>query len=291
MSTTLKIKRSITSGNTPSNLSLGELAVNIPDKKIWIGDFDQQPVLISEYGIGGSGGGETYYEGLGINIDTNNFISIDPGQGLSVDTGNGINLDLNTIPRIDTSISKADLVPFLDVSTGTTDLITAQNFVRTTMYTGLSTGVYDGTNDEYLGISLQDNNPSSFRISTLQNGTGVKSEIFKIDTEGAYARTYLNGSHITISPDEQLDIGSVATPTYMISQEINLSNCELFTFTTGSATVSGVSNITAGNSGNLYITGNLIVSGFVETDVGIRGATDITEEYLGIGMVLDGGQY
>ena len=71
MSTTLKIKRSITSGNTPSNLSLGELAVNIPDKKIWIGDSEQQPVLISEYGIGGSAG-ETYYEGLGINIDTNN---------------------------------------------------------------------------------------------------------------------------------------------------------------------------------------------------------------------------
>ena len=35
MSTVLKIKRSITEGNIPVSLSLGELAVNIPDKKIW----------------------------------------------------------------------------------------------------------------------------------------------------------------------------------------------------------------------------------------------------------------
>lgn len=34
----IKIKRSLVAGNTPNDLSLGELAINIPDKRIYIGD-------------------------------------------------------------------------------------------------------------------------------------------------------------------------------------------------------------------------------------------------------------
>jgi hypothetical protein len=42
---------------------------------------------------------------------------------------------------------------------------------------------------------------------------------------------------------------------------------------------------------NLHIEGNLIVSGYIETDTGIRGGTDAEQEYLGYGMALDGGTY
>ena len=42
---------------------------------------------------------------------------------------------------------------------------------------------------------------------------------------------------------------------------------------------------------NIHIQGNLIVSGYIETDTGIRGSTDEEVEYLGQNMSLDGGTY
>jgi hypothetical protein len=53
----------------------------------------------------------------------------------------------------------------------------------------------------------------------------------------------------------------------------------------------GTLTLSGGASGNIYITGNLIVSGYIETDTGIRGGTDAELEYLGFGMALDGGTY
>jgi hypothetical protein len=55
--------------------------------------------------------------------------------------------------------------------------------------------------------------------------------------------------------------------------------------------ITGANHIVADASGNIYITGNLIVSGYLETDVGVRGGTDAALEYLGGGMVMDGGTF
>lgn len=43
--------------------------------------------------------------------------------------------------------------------------------------------------------------------------------------------------------------------------------------------------------GNIHIDGNLIVSGFIQTGIGIEGGTDETLEYLGSGMMMDCGDY
>jgi hypothetical protein len=43
--------------------------------------------------------------------------------------------------------------------------------------------------------------------------------------------------------------------------------------------------------GNINIQGNLIVSGYIETDTGIKGNEDAEQEYLGNGMVMDCGDY
>jgi hypothetical protein len=296
MSTTLKIKRSVTSGNTPSNLSLGELAVNIPDKKIWIGDATEQPILISQFGTGGAGG-ETYYEGLGININTNNVISIDPGKGISVDTNNGINLDLSvgltTVDPIVTTLDKYDKVPFLEYSDGQTKLISASKFLQVGLSTALSGEAYNPANpstDERTTVAIQDQNPNAFIIKTLQNAGGYpsKNNIFKIDTEASTARITLAGTSISIEPDTELNIGKISTPVNVVSQEVNFLN--LTTMSLGGGNISDVNQISPSGQ-NVYIQGNLIVSGFIETDVGLRGDTDAAEEYLGIGMVLDGGEY
>jgi hypothetical protein len=43
--------------------------------------------------------------------------------------------------------------------------------------------------------------------------------------------------------------------------------------------------------GNIHIDGNIIISGYLETDIGIRGGTDEALEYLGNGMLMDCGNY
>lgn len=48
MTTTIKIKNSTTTATTPSSLVQGELAVNITDKKVWVGNAASSPVLIVE---------------------------------------------------------------------------------------------------------------------------------------------------------------------------------------------------------------------------------------------------
>ncbi len=57
MANTLCIKRSSTTTAVPTTLLEGELAANIIDKKVWIGDSSQTPVLISDYN--NAGGSET----------------------------------------------------------------------------------------------------------------------------------------------------------------------------------------------------------------------------------------
>lgn len=73
----IRIKRSLISGETPNSLELGELAANVPDKKLWIGDETNNPIEFVLSGSSGPGSGETYFEGIGISISSGNVIRID----------------------------------------------------------------------------------------------------------------------------------------------------------------------------------------------------------------------
>jgi hypothetical protein len=55
MATTLKIKNSVTAAGTPTTLAQGELAVNVTDKKMWVGNAATTPVQIVGTGSGGGG--------------------------------------------------------------------------------------------------------------------------------------------------------------------------------------------------------------------------------------------
>jgi len=71
----IRVKRSLVPGEQPSNgsLELGEIAINIPDKKIYVGNENKNPVLLN-FGSGNGGGG-IYSAGSGITISVNNEIS------------------------------------------------------------------------------------------------------------------------------------------------------------------------------------------------------------------------
>lgn len=48
MPTTIKLKNSVTTSNTPSSLVQGEMAVNITDKRLWIGNASNTPVALND---------------------------------------------------------------------------------------------------------------------------------------------------------------------------------------------------------------------------------------------------
>lgn len=52
-----------------------------------------------------------------------------------------------------------------------------------------------------------------------------------------------------------------------------------------------VTLVNTDSNGNIHITGNLIVSGYVQTSTGIQGDPDVDVEYLGNDMSMDCGEY
>lgn len=281
--TVLKLKRSTTPGVTPDvgTLALGEVAINIADRKVWVGTGGEvdAPVLISDYYGSLGGGGSSYSEGSGININSNNEIQLDLSNGLTTEA----------------SIDKYDKVPFLDMTSGGspigTKLVSAQKFLSVGLSTSLSTAVYEPSLDERLTIAVQDGNPNAFSIKTLQNGTGAKSDILKIDTDVIDgARTSIGGTELRLEPTSETIIG--IAPLTINSYSLTMANVTSLTFGYNSS-VSGIGSITpsSGTGNTLYIQGNLVVTGYIETDTGIRGNTNDDNEYLGIGMTLDGGEY
>jgi hypothetical protein len=53
MATTIKLKNSVTTTNAPSSLAQGEVAINVTDKKVWVGNAATTPVQL--LGTGASG--------------------------------------------------------------------------------------------------------------------------------------------------------------------------------------------------------------------------------------------
>jgi len=225
------------------------------------------------------GGGEIYYDGYGIDVDTQN----------------NINLNLNTVTITDTSVSKSDKIVFLDVSSGTTEAITVHNFMIYGLGTTLSTQIYDNSDpstDEKVTIAIQDNNPDAFTIQTLQNAGGDKLNIIQIDTSvvGGSALS-LRSTDLVIEPSNSLSLGSITSTISIIPTTLTLTNANNISFSVGDGSIDGLTEIVAGTGDTVYIQGNIVVSGYIETSTGVKGSDDTDLEYLGTGMILDGGSY
>ena len=69
----IRIKRSLVAGEVPSSLELGELAINIKDKKIWVGNEQNTAIELAEK--------DFYTAGNNIYIDIDKKINFDPQPG------------------------------------------------------------------------------------------------------------------------------------------------------------------------------------------------------------------
>ena len=86
MATTIKLKNSVTTTNTPSSLAQGEVAINITDKKVWVGNAATTPVQLL-----GDGGSATFLSITVTGVSTFSAGTVSaPSITTSGDTNTGI---------------------------------------------------------------------------------------------------------------------------------------------------------------------------------------------------------
>lgn len=72
MATTIKLKNSVTTTNAPSSLAQGEVAINVTDKKVWVGNAATTPVQLLGTGSDGSFTNLTVSGGAGFYLQNTN---------------------------------------------------------------------------------------------------------------------------------------------------------------------------------------------------------------------------
>ena len=98
MTTVIKTKNSTTTTTAPSSLAQGELAVNITDKKLWVGNAAGTPVQIAGTGAATAGGSNTQvqYNSSGAFAGSSNMtfdgtaLTLGGNPTLSAGTANGV---------------------------------------------------------------------------------------------------------------------------------------------------------------------------------------------------------
>ena len=100
MATTIKLKNSVTTTNAPSSLVQGEVAINITDKKVWVGNAATTPIQLLGAGASGTFGALTCTSLTNSGL-TSGRVTYATTAGLLTDsanlTFNGTTLTANTI--------------------------------------------------------------------------------------------------------------------------------------------------------------------------------------------------
>jgi hypothetical protein len=208
MPTTIKLKNSVTTTNAPSSLVQGEVAINITDKKVWVGNAATTPIQLLGDGASGSFGA------LSCTSLTNSGLT--SGRVTYATTG-GLLTDSANLTFNGTTLSAAGLSDSGNLTfTGTGNRITG-DFTNTTLanrvmfqtstanstsnISVLPSGTGTSTQLNLYGASDPDNanrarlaiNNSAFNIVSDITGTGTYvpialytggSERLRIDTSG-----------------------------------------------------------------------------------------------------------
>lgn len=186
-SNTIRIKRSSTTTATPTSLLEGELAANITDKKIWIGDSTEAPILISDYNNAVGSGTVT---SVGLTVPTGLSVANSP-----VTTAASLDITLTSGYSIPTTASQTNwdsaYTQRLQWDGGSTNLVAATgrtSLGATTIGSNLFT-LPSPADIAFIRINLN-NTVSTLSASTFRTAIGAT-------TVGANMFTLTNPSAVT----------------------------------------------------------------------------------------------
>jgi hypothetical protein len=201
MATTIKIKNSVTAAGTPSSLAQGELAVNITDKKMWVGNAATTPIQILGAGVTNDAGGsntQVQYNSSGVLAGSANM------------TFNGTTLTLAN----DASISG------LTVGRGGS-AITQNTAYGTTALTANTSGIYNTAigYQSMLGTTTGSRNTAVGERSLVVNTTGAENTAV-----GELALYSNNGSYNTALGRSALETNTTASNNTAVGYQAGFSN-------------------------------------------------------------------
>ena len=270
----IKLKRSDTPGNTPTTLEHGEVAINIPDKKIYIGsgDTNDTAVLIVDGNAGGytaptlgsttltSGATITSIAGL-TSVTSTSFVGALTGNASTVTNG-VYTTDTGTVTNtmLAGSIANGKLtnssitVNGSSISLGGSATITANTTNALTIGTGLSGTSFNGSGAVTIAID-----------STVATLTGVQTLTNKTLTSPTISNLYLSDGLILVE-------GTTNDTNEMSLVVGALTADRTITFPNATGTV-----ITTGNLTSITSTGTISSGTWNGTAIGtVYGGTGLT---------------
>jgi parallel beta-helix repeat protein len=255
---TVRIKRSNTTSVSPTSLLEGELAANIVDKKVWIGDSSKTPVLISDYKAMGTvtSVAMTVPTGLtvtGSPVTNAATLAITLASGYSIPTtASQTNWDSAYTQRLQWDGGSTNLV----AATGRTSL--GATTVGSNMFT-----LVNPTAVTFPRFNL-DNTVSALDAATFRTAIGVGASLSPGGSSGQFQ--YNNGSGgfsgttaLTYQAVVGDDIGVYATSSSQVALVVQgavSQTSNLFELRASNATVL----LYVTQSGGLYVSGGDIVT-------------------------------
>ena len=203
MATILKTKNSVTTTVVPTTLQQGELAVNITDKKMWVGNAATTPVQIVGNGVAGGAGGSTtqvQYNSSGLLAGSANMtfsgtaltLANDASiSGLTVGKGSGgvgtnTAVGVNAVASVTSGGSNTGIgrLSLYGTTTGTTNTAIGNSSAQSNT-TG-SSNVAVGDNALFSNTTASNNTAVGYQAG-YSNTTGTKNTT--LGTQAGYSNT------------------------------------------------------------------------------------------------------
>jgi len=243
MATTIKLKNSVTTTNTPSSLAQGEVAINITDKKVWVGNAATTPVQIVGAGTTGNAAGsntQVQYNSSGSFAGSANFTF----NGTTVTMANDASISGLTVGKGGGAVST-------NTSVGASAL--ASNSSSGSMTAVGYQALYSATSGQNTAVGSQ---------SFYTNGAGGYNT--GIGVQSGYLNT--SGSYNTALGHSALYSNTTANGNTAVGYQAGYSNTTgeqntFVGFTSGQLTTTGINNSAFGyNSLKNNTTGQLNVA-------------------------------
>jgi len=263
MATTLKTKNSVTTTVVPTTLQQGELAVNITDKKLWVGNAATTPVQllgggadgtftnISVSGVATFGAGTVSLPSITTTGDTNTGIFFPAADTIAFTEGGteAMRIDSSGLVGIGTSSPSQNLV-ISSASTGQTlvNIInTSSNYSWNIGVVGSTAGlagagsliIRDSTNGENVISTAGVNRTIALQGATSTTGIGItfpatqnaSSNANTLDDyeEGTWTATLTNCGAGAVSNTNYVKVGKIVTARITINTGTYVLNSSFFT--------------------------------------------------------------